>query len=242
MTKKLLRDIIGAILEICIIGFIQFTICAIIWKYGSIYVTITIIVSILIIGLTIFAIIKRIKRNNLKDWQIGEMKVSYILGKNILDTQYKINNLIINAENTSTQIDHIFINKYGIWCIETKTWKGLIYGNETSEEWTQNGIGRQNPIKQNEYHIKHLKNIIQDDAPIHNIVVIINNNEPNNTLENINSTKVCTLETLRLKLWEEQKHEISCEKMIEYYDTLLNIKKHQISDKQHIKNLQANKK
>ena len=70
------------------------------------------------------------------------------------------NNLIINDEKGSTQIDHIIVSKYGIFVIETKNYSGWIFGNEKSNKWTQNLYGNkkqfQNPLHQNYRHTKAL--------------------------------------------------------------------------------------
>lgn len=68
---------------------------------------------------------------------IGEKTVSSIL--NLLDkSEYKIiNDVVLKAGNTTTQIDHLVISNFGIFVIETKNYKGWILGYENSEYWTQ---------------------------------------------------------------------------------------------------------
>lgn len=39
--------------------------------------------------------------------------------------------------SSTTQIDHIVVSNYGIFCIETKGLKGWIFGNAHQEQWTQ---------------------------------------------------------------------------------------------------------
>lgn len=68
----------------------------------------------------------------------GENYVAKILGDTIIGEQYVINNLLFqNEKGQSCQIDHVFINKFGIWVIETKNYAGTIYGQENQREWTQ---------------------------------------------------------------------------------------------------------
>ena len=70
--------------------------------------------------------------------KIGEATVASILGTNEPNTQYIINDLLFLDNNgVSRQIDHIVINQYGIWVIETKNYKGTIYGTESQKQWTQ---------------------------------------------------------------------------------------------------------
>ncbi|MEJ6069851.1 NERD domain-containing protein, partial [Psychrobacter sp. 16-Bac2893] len=64
----------------------------------------------------------------------------------------------------STQIDHIIVSVYGIFVIETKNYKGWIFGNEAQRQWTQVIMGRkykfQNPLRQNYLHIKTLADLL----------------------------------------------------------------------------------
>ena len=88
---------------------------------------------------------------------IGEKRVAHIL-KKLPEDRYKvINNLLIQNNGYTTQIDHIVVSVYGIFVIETKTYKGWIYGGENSDYWTQNIYGNKyqlrNPIHQNYGHI-----------------------------------------------------------------------------------------
>jgi hypothetical protein len=69
------------------------------------------------------------------------------------------------ANGGSTQIDHIIVSVYGIFVIETKNYKGWIYGSEKQRQWTQafpNGskFKFQNPLRQNYLHIKTLADLL----------------------------------------------------------------------------------
>ena len=68
---------------------------------------------------------------------VGEKKVSAILY--FLDrSKYKvINNIVLKTGEKTTQIDHIVISDYGIFVIETKNYKGWVFGDENSKYWTQ---------------------------------------------------------------------------------------------------------
>lgn len=83
-----------------------------------------------------------------------------------------INNLVLenSGGNTySTQIDHLVISTYGIFSIETKNYKGLIYGSEYSKKWTQNIHGTKNdfmnPVLQNYAHMQAVKSILSKYYP-----------------------------------------------------------------------------
>jgi cytochrome c-type biogenesis protein CcmH/NrfF len=94
--------------------------------------------------------------------KLGERKVARKLGK--LSDVYKVfNDVIVQEGEYSSQIDHVVISPYGIFVIETKNYKGDIYGSEKAEEWTQNIWGNKycfhNPINQNLGHVYSLANL-----------------------------------------------------------------------------------
>lgn len=79
---------------------------------------------------------------------------------------HRLNNITLPLSNSgSTQIDHIIVSIYGIFVIETKNYKGWIYGSEKQKQWTQvfpNGqkYKFQNPLRQNYLHIKTLADLL----------------------------------------------------------------------------------
>lgn len=82
------------------------------------------------------------------------------------DVYHRLNNVTLPLTNGgSTQIDHVIVSVYGIFVIETKNYKGWIYGKETQRQWTQafaNGskFKFQNPLRQNYLHIKTLSDLL----------------------------------------------------------------------------------
>lgn len=84
---------------------------------------------------------------------------------------------IKDSKNKKMIIDYIIISEYGIFVINVKRFKGLIYGYETDYLWHQNKNGNIekffNPIFQNQRRMDVLKNFLQDFKEIeyHNIVV-----------------------------------------------------------------------
>lgn len=75
----------------------------------------------------------------------------------------------------TTQIDHIFVSKYGIFVVETKNYKGWIFGNEKQAQWTQKLYRKsyrfQNPLRQNYKHQKALQALL--DIPLDKIHSVI---------------------------------------------------------------------
>ena len=90
-------------------------------------------------------------------------------------------NCYLPRENgETTEIDVMMISKTGIHVFESKNYSGWIFGDAKGKNWTQTlPRGRKshkeyflNPIKQNQLHIKWLKQYLKDETvPIYSIVV-----------------------------------------------------------------------
>lgn len=117
----------------------------------------TIIISSIIIALILTFV------PEIKGW-LGEKKVARKLSKLPLDDYRVINDVMVKTDVGTSQIDHIVVSVYGVFVIETKNYKGWIYGSEQSSQWTKNMYGKKyqfrNPIKQNYGHIKALEMIL----------------------------------------------------------------------------------
>lgn len=71
---------------------------------------------------------------------IGEIAVASMLKELDKKKYIKLHDIkLINPslKIKTIQIDHLVVSTYGIFCIETKAYKGKIYGGEFSKEWTQ---------------------------------------------------------------------------------------------------------
>lgn len=62
----------------------------------------------------------------------GEKTLSYFLGKLNSNEYTTINDVILEHNETTSQIDHIVVSQYGVFIIETKTWSGSVYAARTS--------------------------------------------------------------------------------------------------------------
>lgn len=99
-----------------------------------------------------------------------------------LPDEYTIfHNLLFESNGRSTQIDHIVISPYGVFVIETKGYKGWIFGGEYSEYWTQVIYKSKqhfyNPIKQNEGHVRFLQYLLKTSFEIPFIPIVVFNND-----------------------------------------------------------------
>ena len=155
-----------------------------------------IIAVIAVIAISIVGIKLRSPKSKGKQ---GERLVAEILGVTIQGEQYIINDLLFKDGGGNTcQIDHIYINKYGIWVIETKNYGGKIYGQDNLREWTQvlangNQINKfYNPVKQNTTHIYRLSEYLNVKDVFINVVVFSGRAD----IFNVCSDKVYSVYTL----------------------------------------------
>jgi restriction system protein len=96
---------------------------------------------------------------------IGEVLVRKALTNNLpKESWHLLNNVTLKLGNGTTQIDHILVSRFGVFVIETKHYKGWIFGDEKSREWTQVIWGRkyrfQNPLHQNYKHSKAVQDLL----------------------------------------------------------------------------------
>jgi len=109
----------------------------------------------------------------------GEMLVRFS-AKFLLDAEeYRaINNVTLQTHDGTTQIDHIFVSRYGIFVVETKNFSGWIFGDEGQATWTQKLFKTsnkfQNPLRQNYRHVKTLEAVLGIPfEKFHSVVVFV---------------------------------------------------------------------
>lgn len=140
--------------------------------------------------------------------KIGEARVSRKLKKLANKNGGQIfDNIIIPGENDKTsQIDHIYVCKYGVLVVETKNYAGRIYGTDNQLEWTQvlaYGHSKNklyNPVKQNGTHIMRLSDILNLDVTFYSVVVFVKAN-----IDNVDSDYVYRISDLKYLLHEMEK-------------------------------------
>ncbi len=107
---------------------------------------------------------------------VGEGMLNSFLGISLNKEEYRIlKDVTLPTEDGTTQIDHIVVSRYGIFVIETKNYKGWIFGSKHQKKWTQSIYGKkhtfQNPLHQNYKHTKTLQKLLNlDDDKIFSIV------------------------------------------------------------------------
>lgn len=75
-----------------------------------------------------------------------------------------LNHITIKHGDGTTQIDHILLSRFGVFVIETKDYKGWIFGKVGHKDWTQVIFGEQykfrNPINQNMRHVQGIRELL----------------------------------------------------------------------------------
>ncbi|HFC30476.1 MAG TPA: nuclease [Oceanospirillales bacterium] len=109
--------------------------------------------------------------------KLGESVVNFSITKKLdKDTYHLIKDITLPSVRGTTQIDHILVSKYGIFVIETKNFKGWIFGSKTQRKWTQQIYKHkktfQNPLHQNYKHIKTLSELLNiEESKFHSLIV-----------------------------------------------------------------------
>ena len=149
-------------------------------EYMEVFMIVLLIVSVLFLIVFIPFAIKR-KREQLSG-EYGERKISEYIDELKREHELVINNYLASRNrsgSSSIQIDHIFISHKGVFVIETKDYRGRIYGDIKQNYWTQVlSYGKvknklYNPIKQNETHVSYVERIIGEKLPVYNIVIFL---------------------------------------------------------------------
>lgn len=114
--------------------------------------------------------------------KFGELAVNVHVKLYLKDPKYiLLNDLTLpDWQGSTTQIDHILLSPNGIFVIETKNYKGWIFGGERQKMWTQKIYKKsyrfQNPIHQNYKHMKVLESVLSDIVSpefMHSIIVFM---------------------------------------------------------------------
>ena len=176
--------------------------------------------------------------------RIGEHRVAHILGRLPKDRYQVINDLLLRTSSGSTtQIDHVVISQYAIFVIETKFYKGWIYGGENSEFWTQNIYGNKytlrNPILQNAGHVRALRQLLKDYGDIPFIPIVAFSRQA--TLGVSSGTPVIYWNQIRKVIGQFKEKRIAPDALTGIYNKLIesNIPDSKESRREHIRNVRS---
>lgn len=197
---------------------------------------------IVLIALSIVFAISRIETeepiSNKEIGEEGEELVRRVLGESVDGEKQVFNNYKFISNGKTVQIDHIFINKNGIFVIETKNYKGEIFGNEEQHEWTQvlafGNVENKfyNPIKQNKSHIYKLQKFLPKNIDIISVVVFIDAD-----IEGVESNNVFNLNELEDILNMDYGVTITSKQINYVANILRRYQDDSITEEEHIRNI-----
>lgn len=193
---------------------------------------------VVVIIVVFFVLVTRFLKSPKTKGAIGELRVKLSLGKNIPKEKYIVNDLLLNDDNKSLQIDHIVIRKTGIFVIETKNYSGRIYGRDNQKEWTQVlAYGREkhrfyNPILQNKSHIYTLSKIVGRKDCFVSIIVF-----PKANIMTYFDNYVGSISDMKRWIKQDRKVILTTEEIEQIYTQLIDLKNNPImTHEQHIEN------
>jgi hypothetical protein len=102
---------------------------------------------------------------------LGERSVANELRK-LADEYWVFNDVRLRVKDTVAQIDHVLVSPYGLWCVEVKSHRGTIHGQENDRMWTQvkkSEAGKTypkqfyNPVRQNAVHCRRLRDYLKEN-------------------------------------------------------------------------------
>lgn len=96
----------------------------------------------------------------------GEAILTRALTKRFVAPDYHLlNHVTLRLKEGTTQIDHVLVSRFGIFVVETKDYKGWIFGNSADRFWTQVlfrvRFRFQNPIHQNYKHVCAIQELLE---------------------------------------------------------------------------------
>lgn len=193
------------------------------------------------------------KKNKIKYWEMAKNKGAYgeFLTYCILNKLYPNDEIFLNTyipiNNKTTEADLILVDKTGIYVFESKNYSGWIFGKDTDHKWTvtlQNSKKYYflNPVKQNEFHIKALKELLNlDDKYFQSIIVFSDRCELKKLTTKTPTMKRSYLKRELPKLIKSKEELLTADEIANINDTLK--KYSNVSDEvkeAHIKNLKSN--
>lgn len=118
----------------------------------------------------------------------GEYSISAVM-KSLPDCYHIIDDVLLQTKKGSTQIDHIIVSPFGIFVVETKNHKGMIFGDMMGKVWTQvvNGRGHftfYSPVRQNDGHMSHLSKQLNIRPEFFTGIIVFTS--PDANLDNVN--------------------------------------------------------
>lgn len=185
------------------------------------------------------------------------MRVFSILSQ--LPDEYTIlNDLVFRTDKGTTQIDHVVVSKYGVFAIETKNYRGEIYGDDKRQEWTQLIVTKvtyakkwwktytyvtknhfYNPVKQSLGHAFRIKELLTEFPYAKIVPIVVFTGDA--VLENVDSKYHAIYEENLLEVINDYKTTYLTNNDVQRVVSILvgNNVRETVNDRQHVKNLRT---
>ncbi len=117
--------------------------------------------KLIFVGVPLFIMFSKwLTSSSGKGWW-GEKQVNWILNRLDSDKYMRFEDVYLPhpTKDQTTQIDHLVLSQFGIYVIETKNFRGWIFGTARQSQWTQSLPGGRkqrfpNPLHQNRTHLR----------------------------------------------------------------------------------------
>lgn len=99
----------------------------------------------------------------------AEQALASILTRQLPEKFSHFHNLILKtAQGDLTEVDHLIVSPFGVYVIEIKNYKGWIFGDAKSSQWTVRLFEKQyqfqNPLRQNYKHTEAVAHVLEIDS------------------------------------------------------------------------------
>jgi hypothetical protein len=179
---------------------------------------------------------------------LGERSVKLFLRRLDKEKYFIAHDVMVKRDDGKTsQIDHVIVSQTGIFVIETKNYRGWIYGSEKSKNWTQVIYKRKeqflNPVLQNKGHIQALKEQLGEEMPYYSIISFSTRADLKKIEIQSPDTKVIYTPNIAKAITAYKQNFLSKERTQQIYQKLITLN---ISDKtmrkEHVNTIQHKKK
>lgn len=120
----------------------------------------------IVVGLVVGYVVGRYRAFRSSAYQNrGEALVARVLKSRLRGPDYHLmNHVTLQLKDGTTEIDHILVSRFGVFVVETKTYKGWIFADASQPKWTQVLLKArfrfQNPIFQNRRHVRAVQSVL----------------------------------------------------------------------------------
>ena len=148
-------------------------------------------IALIILVVVAFVIIGAVKSTPKAKGKSGEMHVHNVLAQ--LPEEYTVlDDVVLQTNSGTTQIDHLVVSKHGVFAIETKNYRGEIYGDDNRQQWTQIIVTDvtylkkwyktysyvtknhfYNPVKQSLAHVNAIKKALKDWPNLRVVPIVV---------------------------------------------------------------------